>query len=114
MRSLGSVAKHYRLAPVQRSLRMSSKCGGRLHIYYVVAPDVRDLGVSFFAALHQSYMFHVFHFINLSCPHLCATGRTNCNKLQRSSFLASGKQKPESLLIDSCLYKCFALIVIMT
>ena len=26
------------------------KCGGRLIIYYVVAPDVRDLGVSFFAA----------------------------------------------------------------
>ena len=37
-RSPGSVAKYYRPASVQRSLRMSS---------VVEAPDIRDLGVSF-------------------------------------------------------------------
>ena len=68
------------------------KCGGRLHIYYVVAPDVRDLGVSFFAALHQSYMLIVFNLSFYLALLLCVTGRVQIV----TSYNAAASWHPEN------------------
>ena len=61
-------------------------------MYYVVAPDVRDLGVSFFAALHQSLCLlcvSFYHFIILP-SFVCYGACTNCNAMQ-----LSGVQHPK-------------------